>query len=306
MYYKEENDLFTREGPARYYDLKAIVSHEITFVGIQAFRAKRDFLYRKHCHEIYEIIFPKDREYRCLLNGQELSVLPGEFLVVQVGDWHQDIMQTGTEFTVISFAISNPANANAPWKLFKDKTMAVNRKMAIPQDQLFTTLFTLLREPGGGQDEAVDYCILGGIFSALFWKIILLFPERHLSPMSVKNLSKDTDRQRLRRLFEENLHGKLNLAQIAGHMNMSQSKLTHACREIIGTSPAKAFTRYKLQRAEAHLRDSRRPIKQIASQLGFSDQFHFSRTFKRFYGISPHAYRKKHCPAHDTRINMPE
>ena len=34
-------------------------------------------------------------------------------------------------------------------------------------------------------------------------------------------------------------------------------------------------------------------VKQVAAQLGFADPFHFSRTFKRVFGLSPDAFRQQ-------------
>ena len=302
MYYIEENDLYLRQGSIRYYDLEEINSYEIFFVSIQFFKAKQDFTFRRHCHPAYEIIIPRSGDYKCLINGQELSVEVGELLLVQEGDWHQDILRDDTEFTVITFAInnpekrdnSNPDNANVKRKLFKDKTAAINQKITSPCDELSTSLLKLLAATGTAENDSSTYYVLDGIFHALFWKIIFLFPEEQLAPGFVKNMSNESAKQQLLRIFEKNIHAKMDIPQLAGCMNMSESQLAHKCKEIIGESPARAFARYKLKRAETYLKDSHTAIKQISDMLGFDDQFHFSRTFKRFYGISPAVYRKKH------------
>jgi AraC-like DNA-binding protein len=41
----------------------------------------------------------------------------------------------------------------------------------------------------------------------------------------------------------------------------------------------------------------RRPdvmVKQVAEQVGFIDQFHFSRAFKRTFGVPPDAMHRRH------------
>jgi transcriptional regulator GlxA family with amidase domain len=37
-----------------------------------------------------------------------------------------------------------------------------------------------------------------------------------------------------------------------------------------------------------------RPIEAIATATGFTDRFHFSRSFKHRFGIAPAAYRQMH------------
>jgi AraC family transcriptional regulator len=48
----------------------------------------------------------------------------------------------------------------------------------------------------------------------------------------------------------------------------------------------------RLNWAAARLADSEDTIAQIASEAGFFDQSHFTRTFRRHFGLTPQAYRR--------------
>ena len=301
MYYDEENDFFTRRTTGRYTDLNIINSFNLFLLAVAFFKSKQEFAYRRHCHPVYEIIIPTAGEYKCLLNGKELSVMPGELLLVQEGDWHQDFFHAGTEFTAISFAVNNPektdylnpANANVKQKLFKNDIATVNQKTAFLRDNESDTLLELLETKNANQSDSRNYYILDGVFHAFFWKVIALFPEEQLSQIFVKDMNNEAAKHLLLKIFEKNIHGKLDVPRIAAGMGMSRSQLTSKCKDIIGESPARAFIRYKLKRAKTYLKDSQFSIKQISEIMGFEDQFHFSKTFKRFYGCSPAEYRKK-------------
>ena len=52
----------------------------------------------------------------------------------------------------------------------------------------------------------------------------------------------------------------------------------------------------RLTWAAGRLTDSDDTIAQIALQAGFFDQSHFTRTFKRQFGLTPLAYRKAAGP----------
>lgn len=304
MYYKEENDLFTRESSLRYCDLKVVNSFDLFFLGISFFKSKQNFSYRRHCHPAYEIIIPKNGDYKCLLNEQELSVRTGELLLVQEGDWHQDILHPDTEFTIISFSVhnpgdghldnTNPANANIKRKLFEDSVEPINQKIKCPDDEFFNSTFKQLVATGISENHCNTFYIMDSLFKALFWKIIFLFPEWQLSSIFVRSLSDEALRRTLFEIFEKHIHCKLNIAEIAAGMNMSRSSLTHKYKTILGEPPLEAFMRYKLNRLESFLKDPRTTIKEISEMFGFENQFHFSRTFKRFYCISPSKYRKMH------------
>ena len=49
----------------------------------------------------------------------------------------------------------------------------------------------------------------------------------------------------------------------------------------------------KMLMAVEMLSSNNMTVKQIAAQLGFSDQYHFSRRFRQIKGVSPKIYREK-------------
>jgi len=48
----------------------------------------------------------------------------------------------------------------------------------------------------------------------------------------------------------------------------------------------------KMSAAAVRLQREDKLVKQIAYELGFSAPFHFSRAFKKVFGLSPAAFRK--------------
>jgi AraC-like DNA-binding protein len=99
-------------------------------------------------------------------------------------------------------------------------------------------------------------------------------------------------RQRVGRLIDMRLHaGDLTPEWIARKLNLSRTQLYAAFqREGIA---AQIWDR-RLAAAQALLTDPRedRPINVIARLLGFASDAHFSRVFKRRYGVTPTACRK--------------
>ncbi len=50
----------------------------------------------------------------------------------------------------------------------------------------------------------------------------------------------------------------------------------------------------RVSRACALLARTSKPVAEIAYELGFEDQLHFSRRFRQFIGQPPTAYRRSH------------
>ncbi len=51
--------------------------------------------------------------------------------------------------------------------------------------------------------------------------------------------------------------------------------------------------RWRLRRAAAALKDSRRPVAALAEDYGYESEASFNRAFKREFGMPPAAWRRK-------------
>lgn len=79
-----------------------------------------------------------------------------------------------------------------------------------------------------------------------------------------------------------------DLARVAG---MSISHFYRCFRQQTGLTPIAWLRRERLSQAQRRLVESNDAVKEVAEQVGYSDQFYFSRDFKRFVGVSPSQYR---------------
>ncbi|MBI1336252.1 MAG: helix-turn-helix domain-containing protein [Phycisphaera sp.] len=85
----------------------------------------------------------------------------------------------------------------------------------------------------------------------------------------------------------------LDLRAIARRHSMSYSHLRQQVRRHTGLPPAKYVTRLRCDTAGRLLTDTDMSVKEVASQVGFTDAFTFSRTFKRQVGHSPLRHRQR-------------
>ena len=88
----------------------------------------------------------------------------------------------------------------------------------------------------------------------------------------------------------------LTLRHLAQKIGYSEFYISKKFSEISGMH-IRDYLRYrKLAFALRELRDTRRSILDIAVETGFSSHAAFTRAFKRAYGLTPDAYRKKPVP----------
>ena len=81
------------------------------------------------------------------------------------------------------------------------------------------------------------------------------------------------------------------VAVLAEQADLSAQYLGRLFREQTGKPPKEYVLEARIEAARAYLRGSSLPVKRIADELGFHDEFHFSRSFKRRVGVSPVRYR---------------
>jgi YesN/AraC family two-component response regulator len=82
-------------------------------------------------------------------------------------------------------------------------------------------------------------------------------------------------------------------------MYLSPVYISKIFKEETGESPINYLIKIRLEKAKDILRsDDGGSIKSIANQVGYDDVYHFSKLFKKYYGISPLYYKKKATKKH--------
>lgn len=93
------------------------------------------------------------------------------------------------------------------------------------------------------------------------------------------------------RVFADTLPGPVTLAQLAAPAGVSRNQVIRDFRAVRGTTPGAYGRHLRLEDAKARLRDGAR-LAEVSALAGFADQSHFTRVFRRAYGVTPDAYRR--------------
>lgn len=93
--------------------------------------------------------------------------------------------------------------------------------------------------------------------------------------------------------MRDNLDKAVTLEELAGRAGLSVSHYCAVFKRRTSQTPMQLFTSMKIQRACQWLQNRNVTIKTIAYNLGFFDQYHFSKVFKDVMGVSPKIYKKQ-------------
>jgi AraC family transcriptional regulator, transcriptional activator of pobA len=95
----------------------------------------------------------------------------------------------------------------------------------------------------------------------------------------------------LRDLIEQNYHTLHSPADYAERLHVTAKTLGRIVREQLGTTPTDLIRNRILIHAKWQLLHTLKPVKEVAREVGFSDELYFSRLFKKATGYSPTFFR---------------
>ncbi len=82
----------------------------------------------------------------------------------------------------------------------------------------------------------------------------------------------------------------IGLHELAGLVHLSPYHFGRLFKQTVGLSPYQFILQLKIEYAKKLIKKNTGPISEIAYQLNFSDQSHFSNAFRKATGISPRQY----------------
>jgi len=96
--------------------------------------------------------------------------------------------------------------------------------------------------------------------------------------------------------IDDHLCERLTLAELARVMHLQPNYFSNLFCRHFGVPPLRYLQRRRIERAQFRIHDTAAGVAEIAAELGFCDQFHFSRVFRAITGCSPLQYRKNRLP----------
>jgi len=242
--------------------------------------------YRVRKKGAHEFIFIYCIEGRGVLNihGESIIVLPNSFYVIPKKTSH-----------------SYEADHNDPWSiywihfdgeaaqaLFERYSSSRKTENTIPFDNnriaLFNRIFEMFQsEYISPQLEYANILALNFISSFIYKKVDYnVQMENHNNVIS-----------EVITFLADNLDKSFKSEDIAKQFNYSSSYIFNLFKKRTGYSLIHFFNLKKVQKACEYLKYTDLSVKEISYKMSFQDPLYFSRTFKKYVGMSPRAYRSQ-------------
>ncbi|MGJ3245191.1 MAG: helix-turn-helix domain-containing protein [Elainellaceae cyanobacterium] len=103
----------------------------------------------------------------------------------------------------------------------------------------------------------------------------------------------ETKRHQVKAYIDANLHHDLTLVELAAIAQVSPAYFARLFKQCEGITPHQYILKRRVKQAQALLRQNELSMAAIAVRVGFCDQSHLTRCFKRLVGVTPTQFRQR-------------
>lgn len=250
-----------------------------------------------HSHDHLEMAFILSGEGRYRFDDGIISVKEGDLLIINPGVRHQALADSGAEAPTTEFFVG-AGDFLIPG--FAPNTLPVpgGGHVMHTTGELRQKLFRLYSSIAA--ENAV--CRQGRYFmlkSYLMQMMLLVIreqcePPEQKSGYAFESVNRKYIVERMVDYFEDHYNEKISLDQIAENMYLSPFYISKIFKSETGDTPIRHLINIRLEKARELLEsENGGSIQEVAASVGYDDAYHFSKLFKKRYGISPSQARKK-------------
>lgn len=92
--------------------------------------------------------------------------------------------------------------------------------------------------------------------------------------------------------IEQNYTRDFSIEDIAATLGIDRGYFGKLFKRATGQSPQQFLIQYRLIKAANLLKTTELSIREVANSVGYENQLHFSRAFRKMYEVSPREYKK--------------
>jgi len=129
------------------------------------------------------------------------------------------------------------------------------------------------------------------LFESAFLDIVSRLVDRHIETPGLHSIPKPEQSAIHKALeyLEANCARNVSLTELSKLSPYGPSHFLRIFKEVTGLTPHAYLTQFRVELAIAQIR-SGKALVDVASMVGFSDQSHFTKKFKRIFGLPPGQY----------------
>ena len=251
-----------------------------------------------HKHEYVEFCYVMSGQGRHRIEDRVYEVSEGDLILINAGQHHQALVSASGGPAVEFYVGMTDIHLRGYEK----------NCLPAPEDE------PILHTSGELKMKLSRLCIsmeaeketerLGGYFMMKTYalQMLLLFirgqeqprKERPVEQYAFESVNRKYLVEKIMDYFEEHYTQKISLGQIAGNMYLSPFYISKIFKAETGETPIHSLIDIRMEKArELLLAEPGLCIQEVAARVGYDDAYHFSKLFKKKFGVAPSAVRKQ-------------
>lgn len=263
-----------------------------------------------HRHNYIEMVYVCTGEITHYIDGKTLVTKPGDMLLMNQYIEHS-VKMAGTDDLGINF-IALPEFFDIPLQMMKKHNAIADFLIEALRHSRHTPQYLVFHL----QEHKSVTNLLENMIASLFFKnknedeinqysmgLVFLYLINHLDTLAQNSSNSYEDiiiQATLKYIDSE--YKTATLSHIADDFKLSLPALSRMIKKNTGFTFLELLMRKRFQKAIMLLIETKLPVEDIVADIGYENQSHFYRQFKKRYGMTPSQYRIVH--KNDTTIRI--
>lgn len=279
--------------------------------GMQQFYPEGDSISKPSKHEYHELTYVRSGKLDYIIKGKRFHLIPGSTIVVRPDISHSFVVLEQCDIACIYFAIKpeSSGNSKAPsvdLDPYMDFLHFANSQADADEGSDTYQDAMLIRGKGRREIAAIVEQIIEENDSNDYGKVLMLQAlglqllvefSRALKAEWEESLKVKTGKAKelvhiAKEYIEANYDQNIAVADVAGHVFLSQGYFARAFRDEMGLSPMSYLMQVRVKKACDLLENSDMKVSTVARSVGFSSPQRFNAAFRKQMNNTPMAFRK--------------
>ncbi|MEM8545977.1 MAG: AraC family transcriptional regulator [Cyanobacteria bacterium P01_H01_bin.119] len=257
------------------------------FAGLELFQAHLwRYAFDKHFHDAYTIGLNETGLGQSLFRGNLIDNPPSSFNLLNPGEVHTGQAADDRGWGFRNFYISLPLMTSLLAQLEQtDQSLPVFGAPVVHNLRLRSLFWQAFQALHQAQSLLTQQSLLLAFLSQLL--------QHHSVTAPLKPAGQESQAvARVREYLEAHYAENISIATLSQLSNLSSYYLIRSFHRQWGLPPHRYQQQIRLLKAKQALQTSQ-SLAEIAIATGFFDQSHFTRSFKRVFGVTPGQYRQR-------------
>ena len=250
-----------------------------------------------HSHDHGEIAFVLSGTGKYRIEDEVYAVQEGDLLIFNPGVRHQALVCPKSDTPTTEFFVGF-SDLKLPGLPLNALPLPEGEYMLHTTGELHQKLFKIC----SSMEAEKALCRQGKYFmmKSYMIQLLLLVIREQCEPIDkpqgypFESVNRKYVVEQMLNYFEDHYNEKISLDQVAENMYLSPFYISKIFKSETGDTPIRHLINIRLEKAKELLEGGfTGSIQEVAAMVGYDDAYHFSKLFKKYFGISPSGVRKK-------------